>query len=747
MLSWTRWLAAILLGMVVVLQVLNRGATADIKPGAYKVTSPAIQAYFDRHGGAGLLGAPISNEFLLGGNRVQLFERQGIEVRPDGSVGIVNLMDKLPLVAPDAGLVARAPRSTDKDYFARATQFFEEATLNTWRGERVEFNSAYRASLTCKDLVGVQACNDRVLLALELEVWGLPIAQPTADPRNPDLLYQWFERGGLVHSRSSGATGWLRLGLLFKDSLVGAELTPELIERINASQTAARFYAQYDPLADDGLARPDDLPNTSLADAFAPAPAEPSKLTIAARAEARLPLDQHFGVAEGFRDPGTMTELGMGWERIVLPWDDIQPRSADDFSRLGKTFPPDKLASELARGVRVAAVLQATPAWARSNPAHGNRSVPKNLDLPFDDPRNTWGHFVYQTVRHYAGRIDEWILWNEPDVRAEDPGGAENSTWAGTPDEFARLLQVGYLAAKKANPRAKVVFPATTYWADETSRPKRPQFYDRVLAALTRDPAAPANGFYHDAVALNLYMNPDDVYRVFAIFSGIQRRYAIDKPVWLTEFNLFSGDDPRLGCKAAERPRTTLEQQAAYAVQTAALAAAAGYQRIQFFQMSDGNACQGQAWGLIRGDGSRRPAADALRQMLGLVSGFRQAHFVPLAREQKRWPTWPDDPASYLPNWQVYQVAFDKPGGQRVTVLWNGNGGQARAVRIRRAGQRALLVDIFGGQRSLVARDGWYDFQLPPASASQPTADVNDPTAYHVIGGAPVFLIEEGVPT
>src|SRR5205807_2310264 len=52
-------------------------------------------------------------------------------------------------------------------------------------------------------------------------------------------------------------------------------------------------------------------------------------------------------------------------ERIVLPWDDIQPTSAGDFTRLGISFPPQQLAADIARGVHVAAVLEATPGWAQ----------------------------------------------------------------------------------------------------------------------------------------------------------------------------------------------------------------------------------------------------------------------------------------------------------------------------------------------------------------------------------------------
>jgi hypothetical protein len=510
----------------------------------------------------------------------------------------------------------------------------------------------------------------------------------------------------LVHSHSAARTEWLLLGELFKKVLVGGDGVP--------------------------------LVDTSVAGAFDPVPAA-----------TRSVLDPRFGVAEAFRDPSTMTDVGGGWERIVLPWDDIQPRTAGDFSRLGRTFSADRLAGEVGRGIHVAAVLQATPGWAQLHPEQGKRSPPKNLDLPFDDPRNYWGNFVYQTVRHYAGRIDEWILWNEPDFRPDDAGGAEGSTWLGSAEEFAQLLKVGYLAAKKANPRTTVSFPATSYWADEISRPKRPQFYDRVLGVLASDPAAAASGFYHDAVALNLYRNPDDVYRVHSLFKSIQRRYALDKPVWLTELNTLPLDDRRTTCAplSGRMPQSfTLDQQSTYVVQAVSLAAAIGYQHVEFFQMADGDSCQSQQlWGLMRGDGTRRPAADVLKLTIGLLTGFKQAQFAPLARDKARWPAWPDDPSSYAPNWQLYQIVFDKPNNERVTVLWSGNGGAPLSVRVRQTGRTGWLVDMAGKRQSIVAHGGWWMIQLPPAPSAQPDGYVDDPAAYHLIGGQPVFLVEDGV--
>ena len=143
-----------------------------------------------------------------------------------------------------------------------------------------------------------------------------------------------------------------------------------------------------------------------------------------------------------FKIPGVLWRRDPQAAEVPLIFD--SPHSGThypaDFTHLGLTLSADRLRADVARGVRVAAVLQFTPGWAQSNPIAGQRSVPKNLNLPFDDPANYWGQFVYQTVKFYSGRIDEWVIWNEPEFRPNEPdAGTGTYTWAGTDAQFAQL--------------------------------------------------------------------------------------------------------------------------------------------------------------------------------------------------------------------------------------------------------------------------------------------------------------------
>ena len=99
-------------------------------------------------------------------------------------------------------------------------------------------------------------------------------------------------------------------------------------------------------------------------------------------------------------------------------------------------------------------------------------------------------------------------------------------------------------------------------------------------------------------------------------------------------------DDPQIACPHTDADvKTTLEQQSAFVVQAFALATAAGYQRVGFFEMVDQNPCQQPAvFGATRDDGSRRPAADALRTVMHTFAGVVSAEFAPLPRVTESWP-------------------------------------------------------------------------------------------------------------
>ena len=198
--------------------------------------------------------------------------------------------------------------------------------------------------------------------------------------------------------------------------------------------------------------------------------------------------DTRFGVAEGFRNPDVMADIGASWERLILPWDQIQPDRPGDFSHLGQTLTRNQVQTELNRGTKVAGLLQFTPNWAAANPADGKRSVPNNLGLAFDDPNNYFGQYVTQTVQVLHG----------PDRPVDHLERARVQTGRSRRRRQLHLarLRRGVRATHESrlpggeegqSERHRVV-PRHVVLGRRNSN--RTQFYDRIMAILARDPDA-----------------------------------------------------------------------------------------------------------------------------------------------------------------------------------------------------------------------------------------------------------------
>src|SRR5438094_7453610 len=96
----------------------------------YRIGSPTTLTYFQQRGGVLTFGYPVSNEFPLLGRRVQIFQRQMLEILPDGTVQPANILDPdvlpidridgLTLPAPDPDMLGSGPSPAHPDYGSMA---------------------------------------------------------------------------------------------------------------------------------------------------------------------------------------------------------------------------------------------------------------------------------------------------------------------------------------------------------------------------------------------------------------------------------------------------------------------------------------------------------------------------------------------------------------------------------------------------------------------------------------------------
>lgn len=137
--------------------------------------------------------------------------------------------------------------------------------------------------------------------------------------------------------------------------------------------------------------------------------------------------------------------LGFTWTRLhdcslLTKWSATEPRP-------GEYLWHDEVAQGVVRGgLHILGLPDHEPEWAR---------VTTEGASPVD--AEAYARYCEQVARHYAGTIDHWELWNEPYMGGFYSGGAAS---------FGELMQAGYPALKRGNPRATVLG-----WCADISNP------------------------------------------------------------------------------------------------------------------------------------------------------------------------------------------------------------------------------------------------------------------------------------
>lgn len=426
--------------------------------------------------------------------------------------------------------------------------------------------------------------------------------------------------------------------------------------------------------------------------------------TAPATAEAPLPPpgDWRYGVIESYEEPEMASHLGASWTRVRFQWAEVQADGPDSWEPL---VSDEEIDAELAAGREVVGLLIGVPRWARDR-----KGLPKGLYLPATDPDNTWATFVREAVGRYEGRINHWVIWNEPDINDPDAPG---HTWDGTVEDFAQLQRIAYLAAKEANPEAVIHLAAFTYFWD-------PAYFGRFLDELLKDPDAAAHNEYFDVATAHLYFQPNGIYDLLRVFTGAMEERGLWKPIWLVETNAPPIDDPYWRVPNWTLS-VTLNEQAAFIPQALASALAAGAERIAVFKLMDtkqDRQANPEPFGLVRVDTSRRPAYNTYQLAIKMLANAGWA-------TRQRWDG-------------VGQIRVEQ-GDRSTTVLFSRLPFPQQAV-VRAEAPTAELVDMWGKRKTLTAENGRYTIDLQAALCTQPIGD------YCMIGGTAYYLVQASKP-
>ena len=121
--------------------------------------------------------------------------------------------------------------------------------------------------------------------------------------------------------------------------------------------------------------------------------------------------------------------LGVGWIRVDMAWNSIQPTSKDVFV----WEPFDRIVREARdRGIAVLPIITYTPEWARDASCGTSKCPPANSE--------EFAEFARTAVLRYAPQgVHVWEIWNEPNIRKFWASGADYA-------RYTDLLKHTYIA-------------------------------------------------------------------------------------------------------------------------------------------------------------------------------------------------------------------------------------------------------------------------------------------------------------
>lgn len=344
-------------------------------------------------------------------------------------------------------------------------------------------------------------------------------------------------------------------------------------------------------------------------------------------------------------------------------------------------------------GLDIHAILHNPPPFALANPGG---LVPINVDAAYSSPQPNFSRFCYTFALRYKGKVVSYEVWNEPDLQ---------QYWEGTSAQYATLLKGCYRGIKAADPGAIVVTAGMAYITNL-------QFYSEVIRQIARDPQAPANNYYFDAVAVHMYGDPELVYAHTNNVRDVLGKYGITgKPIWITETNVAIRESNSL----PHRGLGTEEEAGWYVLQAASNAYAADAAKLMFFRLNDAD--MGEVWGLVRNDGSPRPGYQALQLATTLLRDITEAR-----REVRNG---------------VVITTMRRADSARIITLYSKTG-ESIDTTVPAETTAAVLINSAGGYATIEPdAQGMYNVTLPPAYGR----NMNRLQAYSV--GGPVLIIVE----
>jgi len=360
----------------------------------------------------------------------------------------------------------------------------------------------------------------------------------------------------------------------------------------------------------------------------------------------------HAGGTRTLKEFVYLDHLGVNWILHTFYWSSIEPEQGE---WVFLTY--DDLVNKAKKAdIKVLGVLAYDNWWIHDG-LDGPRYIPPQRMPDFLN-------YVRKTVEHFRGRVDAWCIWNEPN----------NHFWRGTDEEFIELARLTADAVREVD--SEVILLSGAFNRNVSGLP------EKFIRGLFESGAMEKV----DGVAFHPYeLNPYRTALLYEKFKNIVDDYGFGDKIWITEVGYPTGGWYPTRVQEKRFPE--------YVIKTWVLLAAAGAQKILWYQMFDpflrskGNS--EDYFGLVR---SRRDyaskGAEAFRLCAMFLSGT-DCYAAELG-------------ADGLP--RSMRSFWFRGNGRGVLVLWNDNLGQ-RQIRLRLSGTNFLLHDPVTGAESQIQAD------------------------------------------
>jgi polysaccharide biosynthesis protein PslG len=310
----------------------------------------------------------------------------------------------------------------------------------------------------------------------------------------------------------------------------------------------------------------------------------------------------------------TIAGLGVNWIRIDMSWADVQPDNASHYNWQAL----DAIVNGAsARHIKVLAILDYTPAWARAAGCSTSQKCQPAHDSQF-------AAYTTAAVKRYAPKgVCTWEIWNEPNLQG---------SWQPAPNPLAytKLLQASYRAIKRVEPASTVITGGLGPL--DGARRSIPQL--TFLNDIYKDGAKP----YFDAVGYHPYSYPvlpnylvswNSWSTMSALPVSVRSIMAANgdsrKKVWITEYGAPTNGPGALATPANFNLSASPDH-VSEALQKAMLSESAqdyldtpwlgGYFWYSYQDLGVSTNSNSNFYGLLRHDGSKKPAYYALQTII-----------------------------------------------------------------------------------------------------------------------------------